>query len=892
LSEISTSLTTALSDRYRIQRELGQGGMATVYLAEDLKHHRKVAIKVLRPELAAVIGAERFVREIQTIAALQHPHILGLIDSGEASGTAYYVMPFVEGESLRTRITRDKQLSINDAVRIATEVATALDYAHRHGVIHRDIKPENILLHDGSALVADFGIALAVSQAGGSRMTETGMSLGTPHYMSPEQAMGEREISNRSDLYALGAVTYEMLLGEPPFSGPTAQSIFAKVLTEEPRRLIPKRHTIPAHVEGAVLTALEKLPADRFASAAEFSDALNGRAPTTTRPGTAQLGTEAKLGVQRRVLAAFLLGAGLATVGTVLWASFRSQPARQSLSLSVLLPKGEGISLIDAGTRIALSPDGTRLAYVGPGEGGGRVWLRRLDQLHATPIPGTDGARSPFFSPDGEQLGFFSGSLQVLSLTGGPPTVLGDTGLTQAGGAWSPDGWIYFDQGSGIARISVRDRAREMIYQMDSTAGEQGVAWPSVLPDGKTLLFRLRHDQIPSNFDVVAMKLPDGRPKVVVRALYACYSPPGHLLYVTSDGTLFSAPFDEEKLSLSGTPVRVATGVNTGAFGAVDLAVSENGLLTYTAGGAFQSFVGQVPMWVDREGNATPVDTSWHLSAPLQSLALSPDGSALAVEMQRGINGVGTDIWIRRLDTGTLSRLTFDRIWNSRPSWTPSGREVAFVSADNTQYFGEIRVKRADGTGSDTLLASSPGLLTDATFSADGRWLLVRSPAVSQTGANIGAMRRDRPDSIHWILDSRFTETTPALSPDGRWLAYASNETGIFEVYVRPFPEVSSAKWQVSSAGGIAPLWAHSGRKLFYVSGGDLAEVDVRPGPQFSASPQRRLFSLERFAVDPAHAFYAVSPNDQRLFMYGSTQAQEASELILVQNWTQLLGKR
>src|SRR5262245_24238726 len=256
--------------------------MATVYLAHDLKHDRKVAIKVVRPDLAAVIGAERFLREIKTIANLQHPHILGLIDSGEMNGTAYYVMPFVEGESLRDPPVREKQLPIADALRIATEVAGALDYAHRHGIIHRDIKPENILLHDGSALVADFGIALAASKAGGSRMTETGMSLGTPTYMSPEQAMGEREITARSDVYALGCVTYEMLIGDPPFTGSTAQAIIAKVMTGQPADITGQRRTVPAHVDTAVLTALEKLPADRFASAAEFAEALAGNLQRST----------------------------------------------------------------------------------------------------------------------------------------------------------------------------------------------------------------------------------------------------------------------------------------------------------------------------------------------------------------------------------------------------------------------------------------------------------------------------------------------------------------------------------------------------------------------------------------------------------------------------------
>ncbi|HJS47882.1 MAG TPA: serine/threonine-protein kinase, partial [Gemmatimonadales bacterium] len=267
-------LTAALAGRYELERELGQGGMATVYLARDLRHDRRVAVKVLRPELAAVIGAERFLAEIKTTANLQHPHILPLHDSGEADGFLFYVMPYVEGESLRDRVHREKQLPVADAVRLVTEVAGALDYAHRHNVIHRDIKPENILLHDGSALVADFGIALAASKAGGTRMTETGMSLGTPHYMSPEQAMGEREITARSDVYALGAVAYELLTGDPPFTGSTAQAIVARVVTESPRPLTAQRHTIPPHVEAAVLTALEKLPADRFASAADFAAAL------------------------------------------------------------------------------------------------------------------------------------------------------------------------------------------------------------------------------------------------------------------------------------------------------------------------------------------------------------------------------------------------------------------------------------------------------------------------------------------------------------------------------------------------------------------------------------------------------------------------------------------
>src|SRR5512141_1921196 len=262
MNDSLTRLTNALTDRYLISRELGAGGMATVYLAHDVRHDRPVALKVLRPELAAILGGERFLKEIRLTANLQHPHILGLHDSGEVDGLVYYVMPYVEGESLRQRLEREHQLPVDEAIRIATEVAGALDYAHRHGVIHRDIKPENILLHDGSAMVADFGIALAASRSGGSRMTETGMSLGTPHYMSPEQAMGEREITARSDVYSLGCVLYEMLVGEPPFNGPTAQAIIAKVITEKPPFATAARESVPRHVARVIQKSLEKLPAD------------------------------------------------------------------------------------------------------------------------------------------------------------------------------------------------------------------------------------------------------------------------------------------------------------------------------------------------------------------------------------------------------------------------------------------------------------------------------------------------------------------------------------------------------------------------------------------------------------------------------------------------------
>ncbi len=301
MTSIPDRLTVALSERYRVTRELGAGGMATVYLAHDLKHERDVAIKVLHPDLGAALGAERFLSEIKTTAKLQHPHILPLLDSGAADGLLYYVMPFVRGETLRVRLEREKQLPIDDALRIAREVASALDHAHKQGIIHRDIKPENILLQDGAAVVADFGIALAVQQAATQRLTQTGLSLGTPPYMSPEQAMGERAIDARSDVYALAAVTYEMLVGEPPFTGATTQAIVAKILTEQPTSLRTVRNTVSVQTEQAVFAGLAKLPADRFASAHHFAQALSGGASSIGSTGVHQVSTPSAKGVTSAV---------------------------------------------------------------------------------------------------------------------------------------------------------------------------------------------------------------------------------------------------------------------------------------------------------------------------------------------------------------------------------------------------------------------------------------------------------------------------------------------------------------------------------------------------------------------------------------------------------------
>ena len=413
MSNAVPRLAAALATRYRLEREIGQGGMATVYLARDLRHERNVAVKVLKPELAAVLGAERFVVEIRTTAALQHPHILPLFDSGSADGFLYYVMPFVEGESLRARVDRETQLGVEEAIRLTTDVADALDYAHRQGVVHRDVKPENILLHDGRPVVADFGIALAVSAAAGGRMTETGLSLGTPHYMSPEQATADRDITGRSDIYSLASVLYEMLTGDPPHTGASAQQIIMRIITEPVEPVTKRRKSVPPNVAAAVSKALEKIPADRFATAREFSQAL--RNPAFAGDATVATTAPAAASNRARWLAPpFVVAASVAIIALAGWGLTAARASRAASALlpplvQVELPLPDSLAVTAFGTAatLALSRDGGVLVF--QGQRGGEqpaLRIRRLGDPEVHRVRGTEQARGPSLSPDGKEVLF------------------------------------------------------------------------------------------------------------------------------------------------------------------------------------------------------------------------------------------------------------------------------------------------------------------------------------------------------------------------------------------------------------------------------------------------------------------------------------------------------
>lgn len=484
--------------------------MATVYLAYDLRHAGDVAIKVLHPDLGAALGADRFLSEIRTTARLQHPHILPLLDSGDAgNGLLYYVMPVVTGETLRARLERETQLPIPDVVRIARDVASALEYAHRQGVIHRDIKPENILLHDGSALVADFGIARAVQSAGGARMTQTGLSLGTPQYMSPEQAMGERTIDARSDIYALGAMTYEMLAGDAPFTGSTVQAIVAKVLSERPTALHTVRDTVPPHVEQAVLTALAKLPADRQASAAEFGAAL---AATGAMPTIGRQGADARRG-RPRTNAMLLLGA-CALVGVTAattWLLTRRLLDNTAAGDVVTRFTLEGHNAGPLQSRImALAPDGQSLVYrrIGP-TGAAQLVVRRFDQRDAVPIPRSIGAFDPTFSPDGQWVAYaVDRDIYRVKIGGGDPVRLAALAFDPTGLAWTSTGDIVLGSTSSRTLFAMREDGGSVRTLPGAPEGRVAL-WPMAVAGSDVVLFvanKLNRDSL----RVLALSLHDG----------------------------------------------------------------------------------------------------------------------------------------------------------------------------------------------------------------------------------------------------------------------------------------------------------------------------------------------------------------------------------------------
>jgi serine/threonine-protein kinase len=889
-------LTAALADRYRLDRELGAGGMATVYLARDLKHDRDVAIKVLHPDLGAALGGDRFLTEIRTTARLQHPHILPLLDSGDADGLLYYVMPLVTGETLRARLEREQQLPIADAVRIAREVASALDYAHRQTVIHRDIKPENILLHDGQAIVADFGIALAVQQAGGQRMTQTGLSLGTPQYMSPEQAMGERTIDARSDVYALGAVLYEMLAGDAPFMGSSVQAIVAKVLSERPTPLHMLRDTVPEHIEAAVLTALAKLPADRFASAAEFASALGASPTVSTVSGARRAAAPSRADRLMRIVPWVLALALAAVLAVVLVRPPRTSaesalPSRQQVTLwQYQMPSPLDAGATRLGNEAAIAPDGSAIVFT-DSTPEGRILMRKTrDATEASPIPGTDGGIAPFYSPDGKWVAFLTlnGQLRKVPATGGGAVTLVESNTASAfgGSAWLADGSIVYNMGRDLKRVSADGAAMPALNITAagaSAGGQNDVVSIGALPESRGFLFTVCRSACAVGSDTwVYDAAADSARLVLPQALGAWYSPTGHVLYTSRENGLYAVPFDLASLTITG-----------GAFAVIDdvlptkFTFSPSGAALYTIDRTGASASGLV--WVSRDGRTELVDSGWR--ARFDYPAIAPDGRALAVS----VRDKTTDLWMWR-PNGTRTKLQSAASTNWRPSWSGDGQSLAFVTLRDVNGSASLAaipvISRTDGTGAAAPLVGGRVNYFEVELSRDGKWMVLRADEAGSASARLSrlyARRLSGDTTLRPLPTGDVSALQPALSPDGRWLAYGSGAVvGSREIIVQSFPDAQQ-RVVVSRAGGSEPRWSGDGRELFYRLGGQMMAVSVSPGPVFSPGPPRALFSVVGYVAARNRPQYDVTPDGQRFLMI---RENSATQVVYVENWfSELLAK-
>jgi len=811
--DATAQLSAALAGRYSIERELGEGGMATVYLAHDVKHGRKVALKVLKPDLAAALGAERFLAEIKTTANLQHPHVVSLHDSGDADGFLYYVMPFVEGESLRDRLIRERLLPVDDALRIAREVADALQYAHTHGVVHRDIKPENILLEtSGHAMVADFGIALAVQQAGTARMTQTGLSLGTPQYMSPEQAMGERVIDARSDIYALASIVYEMLTGEPPFTGATLQAIVARLLTEAPRPIIAQRKSVPPHIEAAVMKALEKVPADRFASARDFAAALSGEQRVIARSGVTRTRSISRNAIS--LLASFL---ALAVIAPIIW-RYAARPAGPPPLLTArIASSADGPS--DLG-QVALSPDGATLAYVSStAVDGGRIWLRRMSDRVARPIAETEGARQPFWAPDGSALGYYAaGSLRTVNVATGAVRTLAPAPNPAPGAAWSARGIILYSPFfNGLWTVPASGGPPKRLAGLSKDDRD-----PSMLPDGHHFLY-WRTGQVARTAALAVGDVETNQTRVLAENIsHAVYVAPGYVLFfqesaqasLEQPAPLLAQRFNARRVAFVGEPVTLSARVER-PFEVPIVSATTDYVVIREAGAPADARTRESIYWLDRStGRTMPVNGA----GPAWTFRISHDGRRVAM------GGAGLWLYDPARDVSVRVPTKTPAPWP--PVWSPDDHAIATVNAAN------ISVIPVDGGAAERVLKASddPAWADPVDWSLDGSTIYyVREPSEQRPQWELWrddlatAKNEHVPTGPGNLMDAR-------VSPDSKWIAWESDASGRREIYLGP-ASGTATPLRVSKSGGGSPRWRGDGRELFFI-GGD-GRIGTATNPTF-----------------------------------------------------------
>ncbi len=871
MTDAAARLSQTLAGRYAIQRELGAGGMATVYLARDLKHDREVAIKVLRPELAAALGAERFLNEIKITARLDHPHILVLIDSGAADGLLYYVLPFVRGESLRDRLKREKQLGIDEALAITRQVASALDYAHRQGVVHRDIKPENILIQEGEAMLADFGLALAVKEAGGNRLTETGLSLGTPQYMSPEQATGSDQVDGRSDVFSLGAVLYEMLAGEPPVTGPTVQAMIGKLLTERPTPVRTLRDTVPAGVGDAVAKALAKSPADRFASAGDFSAALAQPGRAELRPPQAWRRREVWLGAAGAiVVAALVLGIYHVVRGT---------------SDSIAIGRSEQLTA-DPGLEIqpAISPSGDLVAYVAGDATRMRVFIRPVGGGRAVPLSDDPTAveTQPRWSPDGKSLLFLTRSgVAVAPALGGAsrPVVPPSATVSVVSAAWSPDGReIAFVRADSLL-VTPTGGGEERLVAREVDL--HSCAWS---PDGKWIAcVRFNFGSVTPGVGfgnlapsaIVLVPSGGGAPVPLIEprafAQSPVWSPDGERLFFVSNR---DGPRDVYAVAVAssgrprGEPERLTTGL-----GGLSVSLSADGRRLAYAVYTARSNIWSLPI---PEGAPVTTEAATPLTSGnqvIESMRVSRDGRWLLYDSDLRGNA---DVYRMPVDGGEPEQLTSDPADEFSPDLSPDGRSVAYHSWRTGTR--DIEIKPLDG-GPIEHVTATPAQESFPRWSPDGQALLFYDQGVP----NSGFITRREADG-GWSEPALVARSARGFdwSPDGRWIAYIGLESVDPTVNAGPLmvlpAEGRSARRLLEPTEALPPaadcLWSLDGRTLYYKAHDAEGRASFWSVGAEGGAPRLLVrfsdFSQSRrkdFAMDGQRFFFAIEERQSDVFV-------------------------
>jgi Tol biopolymer transport system component len=890
---------------YELLAQIGAGGMGEVYKAHDTKLGRDVAIKVL-PEAFAhdPDRLSRFQREAKMLAALNHPNIATIYGLEQSNGTSYLVMELVSGETLAERIKREGAVPVEEALKIAVQIAEALEAAHEKGIIHRDLKPANVkVTPEGKIKVLDFGLAKAfageVADSNPSQSptlsavaTMQGVLLGTAAYMSPEQARG-KAVDRRTDIWAFGCVLYELLCGRPAFEGEDVTEILAAVVKTEPDWSRLPEATPPA-IGVLLRRCLRKDKRQRLQDTAgvriEIEDALAAPSvgPTTTAPATR--------GWRERVAwaaaAALALIAIAFAVGFVLRAPKPPQ-LLQAVRLSAEI--GADASLYTTnGSSAILSPDGTRLALIATGsDQKRRIYVRSLDQLQATVLSGTENAGDPFFSPDGQWIGFFAdGKLKKISVRGGAAVTLCDAPF-DFGGSWGDEGTIVFTPNvAALSKISSAGGTPQTLTTLDKQVGEVTHRWPQVLPGGKAVLFTSSTGVAGAasfeDAEIVVHSMTSGQRKTVQRGgFHARYLPSGHVVYM-HEGTLFAVPFDLLRQEVTGQPTPILEGVvaNPGTGGA-QFSFSDTGNLVYLAGGSVSRNVSIY--WMDPEGKFTPLRAT---PGSYLNPAFSPDGKRLALDIL-DLDGKRRDIWVYEWERDTLTRLTFAGEGNEFPVWTPDGQRIVYSSVEKggTHNLWWIR---ADGAGDAQRLSESKSPQYAGSWRPDGK-VLAFSQLNPGTNFDIMTLSIEGDEKSGWkpgepkpFVNSAFNEATPAFSSDGRWLAYQSNESGRFEVYVRPFSG-PGGKWQVSTGGGSDPKWSRNGKELFYrtLDSKVMVVTYTASGDSFRAD-KPQLWSPGQFTDRGANSNFDLHPDGKRLAVLkapGTEQAPVVNKVSFIFNF-------